>query len=601
MSAPLVTGVAALLKAQNPTRDWKAIKNLILAGAEGDMFPDDGLLMTDARLNARGAVTCANKTVVSRLRPVPAAVTAVVGQPMELSALNIRCAAPAGDVTVTVTPGGQTITLRDDGTGFDQEAGDGIYSGQWTPAAQGQFSVTFPGADVVDVQVLAGAYSVAAVPFAGRTITGTSLVMVPMQAEPIESPFPIRFAGGSFTTLFVDERGAVQFDGGDYCSDLPVYNEPLPSPFHSTLIAPFWDQIMDAAVAEVVWEVTGVAPNRELVVEWRNMQRTDRLCDLFDDFVTFQVVFFEGRSDILFNYPDTTVGGDCPDLDAGASATVGIQVSPDVATVFGFNAPVLADGMSLLWTLGQAPQPAIGVTPASANFGTVTVGSSVDATFVVKNTGNRDPDGSGLDHRPLQHRVGWCLLADRGADPGRDRTLPADYCRHVRGQHRVHRWHRRLTGGEWHRRRDQRRPGSAGGARAVPERRDERRGRQWMDQSDEPRRQVHHDRCQPRRHAPARGGDRAGRHRVRRRRPVDRQRRCVHRHAGPGRGDGDGTRGRQAVSLAGPHARRRRTDQRLGELRRQRRERRRRLRRNGSADRLDRSGRRRARRPGRAR
>src|SRR5262249_9987522 len=40
-----------------------------------------------------------------------------------------------------------------------------------------------------------------------------------------------------------------------------------------------------------------------------------------------------------------------------------------------------------LWTLGQAAQPAIGVTPASANFGTVTVGSSVDATFVVKNTG----------------------------------------------------------------------------------------------------------------------------------------------------------------------------------------------------------------------
>src|SRR5262249_28667365 len=153
-------------------RDWKAIKNLVLAGAEGDMFPDDGELMTDARLNARGAVTCANRTVLSRLRPVPAAATAVVGQPKELSALNVRCAAPAGNVAVTVSPGGQTITLRDDGTGFDQEAGDGIYSGQWTPAAQGQFTITFPGADVVNVQVLGGAYGVAAVPFAGRTITG---------------------------------------------------------------------------------------------------------------------------------------------------------------------------------------------------------------------------------------------------------------------------------------------------------------------------------------------------------------------------------------------------------------------------------------------
>src|SRR5262245_26274933 len=72
MPTPLVTGAVALLKAQGPTRDWKAIKNLILAGAEGDMFPDNGQLVTDARLNARGAVTCANKTLVSRLRPVPA-------------------------------------------------------------------------------------------------------------------------------------------------------------------------------------------------------------------------------------------------------------------------------------------------------------------------------------------------------------------------------------------------------------------------------------------------------------------------------------------------------------------------------------------------
>ncbi len=34
MAAPHVTGVAALLKAQDPTRDWRAIKNLILAGGD---------------------------------------------------------------------------------------------------------------------------------------------------------------------------------------------------------------------------------------------------------------------------------------------------------------------------------------------------------------------------------------------------------------------------------------------------------------------------------------------------------------------------------------------------------------------------------------
>ena len=388
MATPHVTGVAALLKAHSPARDWKAIKNLILAGSDGDMFPDDEHVITLMRLNARNALACQNRTVLSRLRPIRTAVHAVVGHPMELSALHVRCATPNGNVTVTVSPGGQTLTLRDDGAGLDQEAGDGTYTGQWTPNAQGQFSLTFPGGDVVTVQVLASAYSVAEVPFADRVITGTELQFLPSEPALIESPFPLRFGGGTFTTLVVDDRGAVHFDGGGYNSDLAIYNEPLPSPHHSTLIAPFWDQVHAYFPnSGVVWEVTGTAPNRELVIEWRDLERSERFCVLFDGYVTFQVVFFEGSSDVLFNYRDTTFGGECPDLDGGASATVGIQVSPDVATLYSFNAAALRDGMSLLWTLGQAPQPAIGVTPASRDFGTVAVGASADLTFVVQNTG----------------------------------------------------------------------------------------------------------------------------------------------------------------------------------------------------------------------
>ena len=403
MATPHVTGVAALLKAQDPTRDWRAIKNLILAGTDGNLYPDDNALITLKGLNARGALACANSTVLSRLRPVPASVTAVVGRPMSLAALNIQCAAPAGDVAVTVAPGGQTITLRDDGLGTDQVAGDGIYSGQWTPAAEGVFSLTFPGADLVTVQVLASAYTVAAVPFGDRAITGTPLQILPAEPGVITSPFPLRFAGGSYTTLFVDERGAAHFDGGGFNADLTPYSEPLPSPYHSTLIAPFWDRVrpLTAGVGAVVWEVTGTAPNRELVIEWRNLERSDVFCELFGGYVSFQAVFFEGSSDILFNYRDTTFGGNCPALDGGATATVGIQVSPDVATMFSFHTPALADGTSLRWTLGQAPQPAIGVTPASQNFGTVTVNASADRTFSVTNAGTGTLTGQATAAAPF--------------------------------------------------------------------------------------------------------------------------------------------------------------------------------------------------------
>ena len=416
MAAPHVTGVAALLKAQAPARDWKAIKNLILAGAEGDLYPDNDKLITNKRLNARGSLACTNSTVLSRLRPIRDVLYTVAGRPMDLAALHIRCAAPNGNITVTVAPGGQAVTLRDDGAGPDQEAGDGIYSGQWTPAAPGDYTLTFPGADVVTVRVLTGPYTATPVAFADRAITGTSITILPHEPGEITSPFPIRFGGGSFTTLFVDERGAIQFDGGGFGADLPAFNESLPSPFRSTLIAPFWDDIgaYYNPYADVVWEVIGTAPNRELVVEWRDLERLDRYCALFEGYVSFQVVFFESSSDILFNYRDTTFGGQCPDADGGAEATVGIQMGPQVATQWSFNTASLADGTSLLWTLGQAPQPAIGVTPTTRDFGNVSVGGSADASFVVENTGTGTLTGQATTAAPYSIVAGGAYSLTAG-------------------------------------------------------------------------------------------------------------------------------------------------------------------------------------------
>ena len=68
MATPHVTSVAVLLKAQDPSRDWRAIKNLILAG--GDSIPALASTITQKRLNAAGALTCSNATVFSRLQPV---------------------------------------------------------------------------------------------------------------------------------------------------------------------------------------------------------------------------------------------------------------------------------------------------------------------------------------------------------------------------------------------------------------------------------------------------------------------------------------------------------------------------------------------------
>ncbi len=393
MATPHVTGVAALLKAQDGTRDWRAIRNLILAG--GDNKSSLSNTVTQKRLNAFGSLNCTNSTILSRLRPIGNVVTTSAGTPIDLAVLNINCAAPNGSVSVTVDPGGTMVTLQDNGLQTDQAAGDGVYSGQWTPPGQGTYTLTFPGGDVVTVAILIP-YNVSSTTFNYRTITGTNLNFGDDSSALITAPFPIRFGGGSFSSLYVGSNGNVNFSG-----PFTAYsNESLPTTTIGTLVAPFWDDLfaVSGTAQNVFWDVTGTAPNRELVIEWRDIRNFSCNADGTAT-VKFQVVFFEGSSDILFNYADALFGGACASADQGASATVGVQVGSNSANQYSFNTASVADGTALLWTL-PSTNPAISVTPASQDFGSVAVGSSADRTFTVQNTGGGTLTGSASTSAP---------------------------------------------------------------------------------------------------------------------------------------------------------------------------------------------------------
>jgi thermitase len=150
MATPHVSGLVALLKAQDPSRDWRALKNLILAG--GNTVSSMSNTITGKRINANGSMTCSNTVIQTRLQPVANTISASPGVPVLLASLNIKCASPNGNVSVVVSSGG-SVTLLDDGLGADQATGDGIYSGQWTPTAAGTYTLTFPGNDKVTVNV----------------------------------------------------------------------------------------------------------------------------------------------------------------------------------------------------------------------------------------------------------------------------------------------------------------------------------------------------------------------------------------------------------------------------------------------------------------
>jgi len=280
--------------------------------------------------------------------------------PVNLAALNINCANPNGNVSVAVSPGNEIITLHDNGVGFDQEPGDGIYSGQWTPSSGGSYALTFPNGDVLTVHALKN-YRVQTTAPNYRIITGTSLNLGDNTTASISAPFPVLFGGSSFNQLIVSSNGTLSFTTHFSSRE----NNPLPTtginPFAistagiDALVAPFWDDLYPVSGTDqnVFWAVTGTTPSRELVVEWRDVRHGS--CNTDTSSAKFQVVFFEGSSNILFNYLDTTFGSNCRSANGGGSATVGVQIAQDVGTQFSYNNASLSKSKAILWTLNNDP------------------------------------------------------------------------------------------------------------------------------------------------------------------------------------------------------------------------------------------------------
>lgn len=179
-----VTGVLALLKAQDRQRDWRALRNLLLAGGVPmeDQADHDQLIsgrkvlaVSDPTTTppGTGSMSCEKQAVRRRLLPVADKVTPGPDGKVYLRALSIDCAAPApvpvqvieviGD-TDTPVAGAQpsTVDLHDDGVPPDDfkgggAHGDGEWAGVWVPPTTPgkHYRLTFWGgnADALSVMV----------------------------------------------------------------------------------------------------------------------------------------------------------------------------------------------------------------------------------------------------------------------------------------------------------------------------------------------------------------------------------------------------------------------------------------------------------------
>jgi hypothetical protein len=151
-------------------------------------------------------------------------------------------------------------------------------------------------------------------------------------------PFTVKLYGQSYTTAWVDTNGKVSFvNPGGYAAD----NTTLPTTAAPNATAyAFWDDLVVDGSASVRTTVTGTAPNRAYVIEWRNVYiygNTSRRLNA-------EAVFYE-NGDVAFAYT-----GLDNSFEQGSSATVGIEnETGTVAFQYSANQPVLVSGNGVLF------------------------------------------------------------------------------------------------------------------------------------------------------------------------------------------------------------------------------------------------------------
>ncbi len=153
-------------------------------------------------------------------------------------------------------------------------------------------------------------------------------------------PFEFSYYGTASNKLRVGNNGAVLFD--TFTGDVSYLNQPLAAA-PDNFIAPFWDDL-DSAVGNVYWKTIGAAPQRRVVIEWRDRPHANGT----PGSVTFELVLSE-NGNLAFQYQNAALGDSL--YDNGQSATAGVRgVGVKHVLQISYNAPALANQQAYCFT-----------------------------------------------------------------------------------------------------------------------------------------------------------------------------------------------------------------------------------------------------------
>ncbi|MGR4878487.1 S8 family serine peptidase [Streptomyces sp. LARHCF249] len=235
--------------------------------------------------------------------------------------------------------------------------------------------------------------------------------------ERVDLPFPLPLYGKTYAQAWIGTNGTVSFGGNntaDINGDLPSTATP------NAALYPFWDDLVVGAAGTgsgVFTAVTGTAPHRSYVIEWRQVSHWSAQADRF----SFSASIGEDGS-VSYAYKGTGGNG----IKGGSTATVGVENATGTdAFRYSFNTPVITDGLGISFRTTKSGVVAGRVLDANDGNGvagaTVTVGTgdaavsattAADGGYVVQS-----PSGSrAVSLSAPQYEAGQATVDVKAAD-----------------------------------------------------------------------------------------------------------------------------------------------------------------------------------------
>lgn len=382
MATPHVAGAIALYKVGHPTATPSEVQAALQAAGTLDWFTNTDPDATHERL--------LNVSSFGAPPDLPShSVSGTVRDPASLPVANAT-------VTIEGTPLAPATT---NGSGVYSFASvpEGSYSVRADPPNRCLNAVTRPltvGASNVtnfdfDLPQKQDAFGYRCRVEVTAFVNGTDLLALSGDdaAALVALPFSITFYGTSYANVYVTTNGLVSFTGGSTAwanTSIPGTASP------NAAIYPYWDDLyIDSPTANIYTASLGSAPNRQFVVEWRNVRH-------FGDAtrrVGFEVILNE-NGDVQTMYKDVASGDG---LEMGNSATVGIEnQTGTVALQYSYNEGVLSTGLAVRYF---KPSGGGNVAPVATNDTATTNEDEAVSVNVLAN--DADANGDALSVRQV--------------------------------------------------------------------------------------------------------------------------------------------------------------------------------------------------------